>query len=111
MKILDLTAPTTAVSIPVASRWSWLWLVIGAVLLPFTSIQPSLAMAAWLAPVFLLRFVRSQRARVGLPVLALVQSLALGVNWYIGSTPNSMLALSGVCVGLLATLAYAADRL
>jgi len=111
MKILHLTGPTVAVSIPVESRWSWLWLIIGAALIPFTSIQPSLAIAAWLAPLFLLRFVRTQRARVGLPMLALVQSLALGVNWYIGSTPNTMLVPSGVSVGLLATLAYAADRL
>src|SRR4051794_31780206 len=111
MKILHLTGPTAAVSIPVTGRRSWLWLVIGAVLLPFTSIQPSLAMAAWLAPIFLLRYARTQRARVGLPAIALVQSVALGINWYIGSTPNTMLALSGVGVGLLATLAYAADRL
>jgi hypothetical protein len=47
MKIVRLTAPTIAVSIPLTSRWSWLWLVIGAALLPFTSIQPSLAIATW----------------------------------------------------------------
>jgi len=111
MKILRLPFPTIAMALPVTSRWSWLWLVIGAALLPFTSIQPSLAIAAWLAPVFLLRFVRTQRARVGLPVLALVQSVALGVNWYIGSTPNTIFALIGLGIGLLATLAYAADRL
>src|SRR6266540_5319883 len=111
MKILRLTAPTIAVSIPVTSGWSWLWLAIGVALLPFTSIQPSLAIAAWLAPVFLLRFVRTQRARIGLPVLALVQSVALGVNWYIGSTPNTIFALIGLGIGLLATLAYVADRL
>jgi len=111
MNIRSLARPTVAVSIPLTSRWSWLWLVIGAALLPFTSIQPSLAIAAWLAPVFLLRFARTQRARVGLPVIALVQSVALGVNWYIGSTPTTMLALSGIGVGLLASLAYAADRL
>ncbi len=111
MKILRLPFPTVAMALPVTSRWSWLWLVIGAALLPFTSIQPSLAIAAWLAPVFLLRFARTQRARVGLPVLALVQSVALGVNWYIGSTPNTIFALIGLGIGLLATLAYVADRL
>jgi apolipoprotein N-acyltransferase len=111
MNIRSLARPTVAMSIPLTSRWSWLWLVSGAALLPFTSIQPSLAIAAWLAPLFLLRFARTQRACVGLPVIALVQSVTLGVNWYIGSTPNIMLALSGVGIGLLATLAYAADRL
>jgi hypothetical protein len=111
MKILRLPFPAAAMALPVTSRWPWLWLVIGAVLLPFTSIQPSLAIAAWIAPMFLLRFVRTQRARVALPVLALVQSVALGVNWYIGSTPNTIFALIGVGIGLLATLAYVADRL
>jgi apolipoprotein N-acyltransferase len=111
MKILRLPSPTVVTALPVASRWSWLWLVIGAALLPFTSIQPSLAIAAWLAPVFLLRFARTQRARVGLPLIALVQSVALGVNWYIGSIPNTIFALIGVGIGLLATLAYVADRL
>lgn len=36
-------------------RPTWLWLLIGALLLPFTALVPSFAFAAWLAPVFLLR--------------------------------------------------------
>src|SRR5919206_4166135 len=88
----------------------WLWLVIGAALLPFTSVVPSLWLAAWIAPIFLLRFARTQRARIGIPLIALVQAIALGINWYIGSQP-SPLAASGVVVGLLATLAYLVDRL
>src|SRR5215207_56356 len=89
---------------------SWLWLAVGAALLPFTSLVQSLWLAAWIAPVFLLHFARTQRARVGIPLIALVQAIALGINWYIGSQP-SPLAASGVVVGLLATLAYLADRL
>jgi apolipoprotein N-acyltransferase len=95
----------------VESRWSWLWLVIGAALLPFTSIVPSLWLAAWLAPVFLLRFARTQRARLGIPLIALLQAIALGVNWYVGTAPNPFLSASGVGVGLLATLVYLIDRL
>src|SRR5262245_36851495 len=88
----------------------WLWLIVGAALLPFTSTVPSLWFATWLAPVFLLRFARTHRARLGIPLIALVQAIALGINWYIGSQP-SPLAVSGVVVGLLATLAYLVDRL
>ena len=55
---------------------SWLWLIVGAALLPFTSLVPSLWLAAWIAPVFLLRFARTQRARVGIPLIALVQMIA-----------------------------------
>lgn len=95
---------------PSVDRLSWLWLVIGAALLPFTSLVPSLWLATWLAPVFLLRFARTQRAWVGIPLIALVQAIALGSNWYLGTAP-SPLAASGVGVGLLATLAYLIDRL
>ena len=35
---------------------SWCWLAIGAALLPFTSFQTMLPLAAWLAPIFILRF-------------------------------------------------------
>ena len=92
-------------------RLTWLWLIVGAALLPFTSIVPSLWLAAWVAPVFLLRFARTQRVRVGIPVLALVQVIALGINWYVGTAPNPFLPVSGVGIGLLATLAYLIDRL
>ena len=92
-------------------RYSWLWLMIGATLITFASLQPSLPLAAWLAPVFLLRFVRTRRARVGLSLVALAQCLALGINWYIGTVPVAMLAISGVIVGLLYTCGYAVDRL
>jgi apolipoprotein N-acyltransferase len=77
----------------------------------FASIQPSLPLAAWLAPVFLLRFVRTRRALVGLSLVALAQCVALGINWYIGTAPNAFLAIPGVIVGLLYTCGYAVDRL
>ena len=77
---------------PAVDRLTWLWLAIGAALLPFTSLVPSLWLAAWIAPVFLLRFARTQRARVGIPLIALVQAIALGINWYVGTAPNPFLA-------------------
>ena len=92
-------------------RLAWLWLIIGATLIAFASLQPSLPLAAWLAPVFLLRFVRTRRARVGLLLVALAQCVALGINWYIGMAPAWLLAIPGVIVGLLYTCGYAVDRL
>jgi apolipoprotein N-acyltransferase len=50
-------------------------LAVGAVLLPVTNLQTLVPVAAWLAPVSLLRFVRTRRARVGLPVLVVVMTL------------------------------------
>ncbi len=92
-------------------RLAWLWLIIGAALIAFASLQPSLPLATRLAPVFLLRFVRTRRTSIGLLVVALAQCVALGINWYIGIGPNAILAISGAIVGLLYTCVYAVDRL
>lgn len=90
---------------------AWLWLAIGAILLFFGSLQPTLAIAAWLAPIFLLRFTRTQRPWVGLLVLALVSSIVLFANWAIGMAPVTMLGISGVLAALLLLPGYMADRL
>jgi apolipoprotein N-acyltransferase len=57
-----------------ALRNSWLWLLLGAALLPVTNLQTLLPIASWLAPIFLLRFSRSQRAIVAVPTLVIVMS-------------------------------------
>jgi apolipoprotein N-acyltransferase len=45
---------------------TWLWLAVAAVLLLVSNGANNIPLAAWLAPVFLLRFVRRQRGWVGL---------------------------------------------
>jgi apolipoprotein N-acyltransferase len=47
---------------------AWLCLAIAAVLLLFSNGADTIALAAWLSPVFMLRFVRRQRAYFGLPI-------------------------------------------
>jgi apolipoprotein N-acyltransferase len=78
-------------------------------LLPFTMFQTILPIAAWLAPIFLLRFVRTTRARVALPVIAIVGYLATLVALRgIWSAPRVHLwALPGLGV----IVAYGADKL
>jgi hypothetical protein len=49
------------------SSGSWLWLGIGSILLLFSYGANNVALAAWLAPVFLLRFVRRRSWRVWVP--------------------------------------------
>lgn len=51
---------------------SWLWLAVAAAFLLFSNGANTVPLAAWLAPVFLLRFVRGQSLRVGLPVAYLL---------------------------------------
>ncbi len=49
-------------------RRSWIWLAPAAALLLFANGATTVPLAAWLGPAFLLRFVRSQSPRVGVPV-------------------------------------------
>lgn len=53
-------------------RGSWRWLALGAAGFFFAHGANNIALAAWIAPVFLLRFVRRERFRVWLPVLFVV---------------------------------------
>jgi apolipoprotein N-acyltransferase len=90
-------------------RRSWLWLALGAALLSFGTIHTDLPLAAWLAPVLLLRFVRTQRASVGVPVVALASAAALALAWR-DFFPFPFGPVVGFAYGLAFALAYAADR-
>ncbi|GAA2682265.1 nitrilase-related carbon-nitrogen hydrolase [Nonomuraea recticatena] len=94
---------------PGHGRTSWLWLALGAGLLPFTTFQSVIPAAAWLAPILLLRFARTQRALVALPVLALVGYGATLVAMRGLWTPPALYlwALPGLAI----VLPYAADLL
>jgi apolipoprotein N-acyltransferase len=90
------------------------WLLLGAALLPVTNLQTLVPVAAWVAPIFLMRFTRGQRARVGLPVLVVVMS---GTAWIgmrggffpVASGLDYVLFVAGLGVG--GALPYALDRL
>ena len=91
-------------------RWSWPWLLLGALLLPFTIFQTVIPVAAWLAPIFLLRFARTQRARVAIPVIALVGYAAtlISLRGFFLRPPEVFLFALG---GTLIALPYAADMM
>ncbi len=95
-------------------RLSWVWLLLGAALLPVSNLQTLVPVAAWMAPVFLMRFTRGQRARVGLPVLIVVMSGAAWIGMRGGFFPvasglDYALFVAGLGVG--GALPYALDRL
>ena len=100
-----------------AERLSWLWLLIGFLLLPFTTIQTVIPLAAWLAPVFLLRFVRtSRRARTALPLIFAAYALGILIAMRGGDTSDAGVVVLGIITfplirGLMYALPYAADRL
>ena len=100
-----------------ADRLTWLWLLIGFALLPFTIVQTMLPLAAWLAPIFLLHFARTaRRTWVALPLIFLAQAIGNWIALRGGAVDN----IWGVVIGLstfallrgpVSTLPYAADRL
>ena len=88
-------------------RLGWLWLAAGALLLPLMQYQTVWPLAAWLAPVLLLRFARTRPIRVALPVLRVVQYLAAAVALR-GAFPAVLVAVFGL-TGLVFVPAYVAD--
>jgi apolipoprotein N-acyltransferase len=108
-------APDAAAAVEIRSKverpQAWIWLAIGFVLLLFSYGANNIPLAAWLSPVFLLRFARFNRWRIWLPLLYLAAALGIafqlrgmvpipGVGYYI------FLAISA----LEFVAPYAADR-
>ena len=97
-------------------RLTWLWLLVGFVLLPFTIVQTMIPLAAWLAPIFLLRFARTaRRASVALSLIFLAQAIGNWIALRGGEVGNIYLAVFGLILfspfrGLVSTLPYAVDR-
>ncbi len=96
---------------------AWLWLVVGIILLPFTFFQTVIPLAAWLAPIFLLRFVRSsRRARIALPLIFLAYAAGIFIGLRGSDSSNVGVFILGIITfplirGVMYTLPYAADRL
>jgi apolipoprotein N-acyltransferase len=98
----------------VPDRFAFLWLAWAVVLFLFVGGPGNIALAAWLAPVFLLRVVRTQRLLIGLPLAWLARAVAFafvleGLLFYAGSGLTHY-TLIGV-IALVTTVPYAIDRL
>jgi apolipoprotein N-acyltransferase len=99
--------------VPGGDRWRWAWLAAGAVLWLFAVHgRFDIAVAAWLSPVFLLRFVRTGPAVSGL-LLVWVASALAGVFWMVETAvPMTPIVVVGIiALGTLTVLPYVADRL
>jgi apolipoprotein N-acyltransferase len=97
------------------SRLPWLWLLIGFLLVPFTAWQTVVPLAAWLAPLFLLRFARTselKRARLWLIFLAYALGNLIAMRGVKCSTIYEIAAwliMVPLCRGLFYMLPYSAD--
>lgn len=99
---------------PVADRWAYLWLALGAVLLTLSTGQFRLAFAAWVAPVFLIRFFRSQRTGSGYWILLPVLYVCFFISWRVMlefAGPLLVFVIFNIMITVLGSLPYLADRL
>ncbi len=96
-----------------SDRMSYLWLLIGFMLLVFSNgIHNIIPLATWLAPVFLIRFLRTQPKARGLILFALVYCAAWVIMQY-GIYPDLGVIGSGfgLIYGIIFFLPFLADRL
>ncbi len=97
-----------------ARGWSWVWLVLGAAMVPFAALQTLVPVVAWVAPILLLRFSRTQRLVIALPTLVVVISLGSLVALRGGFFPIAAgldYVLFVVGLGIGGAVPYAVDRL
>lgn len=90
----------------------YLWLALGIVLFPFAGVRWTIPLAAWLLPVFWLRFVRTQPIWRG-SLLVLLASVLVALVDLQGIVPVSgvFYVLMVVAVCILGILPYLIDRL
>ncbi|PWT75499.1 MAG: nitrilase [Chloroflexi bacterium] len=93
-------------------RLAYLWLALSVALLPFSNGRWAIAMVAWLAPVFLLRFVRTQPRLRGLTLAVLANLLGYALIIFVmapfGVVTDLILTVS---LGVINTVPYLLDRL
>ncbi len=95
-----------------SDRWSYLWLAIGAILLLFSNGRWIIPLAAWLAGVFIIRFLRTQKPIRGL-ILVLLMSIVVTIVAWQGMipVPGVFYYLIAAGIGTTFFLPYLADRL
>jgi apolipoprotein N-acyltransferase len=97
--------------VPLSAR-QWVWLGTASALLLFSNGAYSVPLAAWLAPLFLLRFVRTQSLKVGLPIayVLLATSFAFQFRGMV-PIPGVGYYIFVVLWGIPRVLPYVVDRL
>ena len=101
-----------AVQLRASNARSWLWLAIAAGLLLFANGADNIWLAAWLAPLFLLRFVRRQPVWVG-ALVAYLLLIATFMFQFRGMVPIPGVGyyIFLVTYGVPLVLPYLVDRL
>ena len=96
-----------------ADRFSYLWIALAFVLSLFALNGTwDIALAAWLYPLFLLRFVRTQRPAIGFFGASLANACAACIWYYQIGLPLQVFILAAmILIAVFLTLPYLIDRL
>jgi apolipoprotein N-acyltransferase len=99
------------ISYPLQDRWSYVWLLIATVLTIFSQSSGKwlIPVAAWLGPIFYIRFFRTQR-RVWLAYLLAAISTGIAAAIVLPTFTGSMGPLLIIATALFNTLPLLADR-
>jgi apolipoprotein N-acyltransferase len=97
---------------PQQDRWSYLWLGIAAVLFVFTYGMYRNPLAACLAQIFLIRFLRSRKVGVGYLLICLALVVANIISWWnlMPTLPIPARIISGFVFGMLYSIPFLLDR-
>ncbi len=92
--------------------WSYLWLLIGAISYLFGNGKWIIPLAAWLWPIFMLRFIRTQKLSKGLIVATVVFILEVIISWH-GAlrAPFPLFIIMAVIIGIITMLPFLLDGL
>ena len=101
-----------AARLPIPDRRSWLWLAIAAVLFIFTYGMYRNPLAGLLAPLFLIRFLRTRKVGAGYLLMMLVLMAANIIAWWNNMPTMAIPAriIFGLVTGLLYTVPFLLDR-
>src|SRR4030042_2055001 len=97
---------------PLRDRWSYLWFAIATVLFVFTYGMYRNPLAACLAQVFLIRFLRSRKVGVGYLFICLALVVANIISWWnlMPTNPTLVRIIMGSVFGLLYSIPFLLDR-
>ncbi len=90
--------------------WRWAPLAAAALLLPFANGDNSVPLVAWLTPILVMRFVRGQPARVGLPISYVLLTAALAVQFRSMPLAGVAFFATMVAIAIPVAIPYALDR-
>ncbi len=103
------------VTYPLVDRWSYLWLVISAVLTPFSTGQWTIPLVTWIGAIFTIRFMRTQPVVRSYFLVWLTNFVGVSIAWWnilgFGMPLPFYLITMAISTFLIGALPYLADRL